>query len=156
MIRGEVGAALAVLDAGKSYPAKLSYALAKGRIQLKRIAREIEAHRQDAYSPDVQAYIRGRDALGVAHAVKDEAGNPIQHGNSIKLGDPAAFRAALTAYEAEHAAAKAALEVQDRAFRDWLSEEVEIVPHAVDALLVPEDLSIEEAEVFMALLAWEG
>ena len=38
MIRAEVAGALAVLDAGKSYPQKLAYALAKGRIQLKRIA----------------------------------------------------------------------------------------------------------------------
>ena len=90
------------------------------------------------------------------HAAKDEAGQPIMQGSGVKLADPAAYRAALTAYEAEHSAAKAALEAQDRAFRDWLSEEVGIVTHAVDALLVPEDLSIEEAEVFMALLAWEG
>ena len=156
MIRAEVAGALGILDAGKSYPQKLAYALAKGRIQLKRIAREIEAHRADAYTPEVLEFIRGREAMGMDHAAKDEAGQPIQQGNGVKLADPAAYRAALTAYEAEHSEAKAALEVQDRAFRDWLSEEVEIVPHAVDALLVPEDLSIEEAEVFMALLAWEG
>lgn len=156
MIRAEVAGALAVLDAGKSYPQKLAYALAKGRIQLKRIAREIEAHRADAYTPEVLEFIRGREALGMDHAAKDEAGQPIQQGNGVKLADPAAYRAALTALEDAYVDAKAALEVQDRAFRDWLSEEVEIVPHAVDALLVPEDLSIEEAEVFMALLAWEG
>lgn len=156
MIRADVAAALAVLDAGKSYPQKLAYALAKGRIQLKRIAREIEAHRADAYTPEVLEYIRGRDGLGMEHAAKDDAGHPIAQGSGLKLADPAAYRAALTAYEAEHADAKAALDVQERAFRDWLSEEVEISPHAVDALLVPEDLSIEEAEVFVALLAWEG
>lgn len=156
MIRSEVAGALAVLDAGKSYPAKLAYALAKGRLQLKRIAREIEAHRQDAYTPEVLEYIRGREALGMDHAAKDEAGQPIAQGNGVKLADPAAYRAALIALDNEYVDAKAALEAQDRAFRDWLSEEVEITTHAVDALVVPEDLSIEEAEVFVALLAWEG
>lgn len=156
MIRAEVAGALALLDAAKDRPQKLAYALAKGRIQLKRISREIEAHRQDAYTAEVLDYIRGREALGLEHAAKDEAGQPIAQGTGVKLADPAAYRAALLAYESEHASAKAALEVQDRAFRDWLSEEVEIVPHAVDPLLVPEDLSIEEAELFMALLAWEG
>lgn len=156
MIRAEVAAALVVLDSGKSYPQKLAYALAKGRLQLKHLSREIEAHRADAYAPEVLEYIRGREALGMDHAAKDEAGQPIPQGNGVKLADPAAYRAALTTYEAERAAAKAALDAQDRAFRDWLSEEVEIVPHAVDAILVPEDLSIEEAEVFMSLLAWEG
>lgn len=156
MIRAEVTGALAVLDAGKSYPQKLAYALAKGRIQLKCIAREIEAHRADAYTPEVLEYMRGRDALGLEHAAKGEDGNPIAQGAGFKLSDPAAYRAALTAYDAEHADAKAALEVQDRAFRDWMAEDVEVATHAVDALLVPEDLSIEEAEVFVALLAWEG
>lgn len=156
MIRADVAAALAVLDAAKDRPQKLAYALAKGRLQLKRHAREIEAHQQDAYSPEVLAYIRGRDALAMEHAAKDDAGQPIPQGAGVRLADPAAHRAALLAYEVQHAATKAALEAQDRAFRDWLSEEVEIVPHAVDPFLVPEDLSIEEAELFMDLLAWEG
>lgn len=156
MIRAEVSGALAVLDAGKSYPQKLAYALAKGRIQLKRIAREIEAHRADAYTPEVLEYIRDREALGLDHAAKDEAGQPIAQGNGVKLADPAAYRVALNAYDAEHADAKEAFNVQDRAFRDWMTEDVEVATHAVDPLLVPVDLSIEEAEVFVALLAWEG
>ena len=155
MIRAEVSAALAILDAGKSYPQKLAYALAKGRIQLKRITREIEAARADAYSPEVLEYIRGREALGIDHAAKDEAGNPIPQGNGFKLADPAAYRAALIALDDAYAGARIALEAQDRAFRDYMNSEVTITPHAVDSLLVPEGLSIEEAEIFMALLAWE-
>lgn len=156
MIRAEVAGFLSILDASKDRPQKLAYALAKGRIQLKRIAREIEAHRADAYTPEVLEYLRGRDALAMDHAAKDADGHPILEGTAIKLADPSAHRASLLAYDHEHAPAKAAHEAQERAFRDWLSEEVEISPHAVDELLVPEDLSIEEAELFMDLLAWEG
>jgi len=156
MIRAEVAGALALLDAAKDRPQKLAYALAKGRIQLKRISREIEAHRQDAYTPEVVEFIRGREELAIEHAAKDEAGQPIAQGGGVKLANPATYRVALLDFELKHASAKAALEVQDRAFRDWLSEEVEIVPRAVDPLLVPDDLSIEEAELFMSLLAWEG
>jgi hypothetical protein len=156
MIRGEVSAALAVLDAGKSYPQKLAYALAKGRIQLKRNAREIEAHEKDAYSPVSVEYMRGRQEIGSRHTKLDEQGKPVPQGNGVALADPASYRAELTAYERDNAEAKAQMEAEDRAFRDWLLEEVTITPHAVDPLLVPEDLSIEEAEVFLALLAWEG
>ena len=156
MIRSEVARALELLDSPKDRPAKLAYALAKGRIQLKRISREIAQAREDAYTPEVLAYIRGREELGREHLAKDDAGNPTPEGAGLKLQDPAAYRAALLAYDEAHAAAKAALEVQDKAFRDYLGSEVTITPHTVDASLIPGDLSIEEAELYMALLAWEG
>ena len=156
MIRSEVTWALGLLDASKDRPQKLAYALAKGRMQLKRLAREIEAHRADAYTPDVLEYLRGREALGMEHAAKDESGEMIRERSGVKLRDPAAYTAALQAYDAEHQVVKCAMTAQDKALRDWMSEEVEIAPHAVDASLVPEDLSVEEAELFVLLLAWEG
>lgn len=149
--RFEVAALLANLDAFPAIPQKVAYALARGRVRLKAIAREIETHRKDAFDDEVLAYLRSREELGTEHIAKDDKGQPIPEGNGWKLKDPAAYRAALMELEGQSSEVIAKLKAQEAALADWLNETVEVEAWVIPAGIELPDLTVAQAEVLVLL-----
>ena len=149
--RIEVATLLATLDALPAMPSKVAYALARGRVRLKAIAREVEAHRNDAYNEDVLAYLREREELGAEHIAKDDKGQPIPEGNGWKLKDPAAYRAALLELEGKSSEVIDKLKAQDAALADWMLEEEAVEAWGIPSGLELPDLTVAQAEVMVLL-----
>ena len=149
--RADVISLLATLDALPALPQKVAYALARGRVRLKALAREIDAHRKDAYSDDVLAYLRDREELGGEHIAKDDKGQPIPEGNGWKLKDPAAYRAALVELEGRSSEVIAKLQAQEAALDDWMREDAEVEAWGIPTGIALPDLTVAQAEVLVLL-----
>ena len=152
MRRIDVRGALATLESPKSYAKELATALARGRIQLKAIAGEIETAEKAVYSEPALAYIRGKFALGEVHAKRDEKGEPIKSEAGYFIADPAKYQQAIKEYDAEHAEAKALYEAQTEAWNTYLREEVTLIQRTVPAEAMPAEMTVDEAELFVELL----
>lgn len=88
----------------------IDYALARMKLRLNAVARDVEAQRKDALSGIGKAYIEG--AAKIERITKDTAPE-----------DVSKIIAAAKAYDAENADGKAAWEAQEKAFQDYLLED---------------------------------
>jgi hypothetical protein len=152
MRRIDVRAALATLESPKPYAKELATALARGRIQLKAIAKDIEAAEKTVYSEPALEYIQGKYAIGDAHAKRGEDGTPTQGPHGLLIADPAKYQQAIKEYDAKHAEAKALYDAQTEAWNAYLAEEVSLVQRTVSVESMPSEMTVDEAELFVELL----
>lgn len=147
MIRADLPEAIARLEAG-TYSGKLGYAVARTLLELRRLGRELQAQREDAYSPEVRAYMQRRQALVWAHAQRDDQGEPIVDAGRVRLRP--SYDEALAALEASDSAHER-WQQEERALLAYLREDVAVSRRAVDEADIPADRSGYELAILFDL-----
>jgi hypothetical protein len=134
---------------------QLAYSLGRMRLRLRPVVEEIEKRRTDeeCYTEDVRAYLKRRNELALAHAVRNEAGQPIpDHMGNIQIGNLSAYEGAVKSYEELHPGIDVEFKAQDKALRDWLNEDVTFEKWKAERAWLPKDASPEEIEAIFDLL----
>lgn len=140
MKRRDVSRVLLEITQLVGLPSKVSYAVARTRPQLIKAQSEIQAREKTRFDDVATPYAEGIQALALQHAKRDPDGQPIvaPDRSGYILSDSSTYNAAVKAYGEANADAKAAFEVQNQAFVDWLDEDLVIHRWGSDIALLDE------------------
>lgn len=128
------------------------FALEKNKATIKALISEINDKRTSLVPEDYVTFENSRMALLAEHSKKDESGNPIVEGNSVVLEDTEKFNSAFSELKEKYSEAIKSLSEADKAFGDYLKEDVSVEFAKISFKFVPEVITSEQYSAIRAFI----
>lgn len=128
------------------------FALEKNKATIKTLISEINEKRNSLVPSEYVEFENARMALLAEHSKKDESGNPIVDGNSVVLEDTEKFNVVFSELKEKYSEAIKNLGEADKAFGEFLKEDVSVEFAKISFKFVPEVITSEQYAAIRAFI----